>query len=86
MIIDAEKPIADGIPFHDLDGLPYWMRNMLAARGVVFMTEFQANDATYGGAIIAQSWKAAERIAFGRGLGERVIGRLVKAGRKINGD
>lgn len=89
MIIDAHRPIADGIPFSDTMGMSVEIVNRLASRGVVFMTEFDTDDATYGGNIIAKDWKSAERIAFGRGLGERVVGRLVRAARTprdLNGD
>ncbi|MCV0352801.1 MAG: hypothetical protein K5863_22220 [Nitratireductor sp.] len=78
--VDPSRPVADGIRFDDLDGLEGPERNLLAARGVVFCSEFQANDRTYGGCIIGTSWPHAEEIAFGRGLGEEVIGVLVKAG------
>jgi len=78
MIIDATRPIADGICFDDMSGMPLHVRNMLAARGVVFLTEFKANGRTYGGSVIATTWEKADEIAFGRGLGETVIGVLAK--------
>lgn len=78
--IDAHRPIADGIQFDDLIGLPIDACNLLAARGVVFCTEFEANGSRYGGRIVATSWKAAEDIAFGRGLGEEVVGVLCQVG------
>lgn len=80
MHIDAQEPIADGIVFDDLHGAPMKVRNTLAARGLVFLTEFRANGKTYGGTIVAGSLHAAEQIAFGRALGETVIGTLWKAG------
>lgn len=78
MIIDDHRPVADGIPFDDMLGLSLRARNMLAARGVVFLTEFQANGKTYGGTVIAPSWERADEISFGRGLGETVVGVLAK--------
>lgn len=80
MIIDERRPIADGISFDDLHDLPFVLANMLSARGVVFATEFKANGRVYAGRIIAQSWEKADEIAFGRGLGETVIGVLAKSG------
>lgn len=76
VVIDPVRPIADGTPFDDLHGLSTEASNMLAARGVVFCTEFKAAGRSFGGNIIAASWRAAEEIAFGRGLGEQVIGVL----------
>ena len=78
--IHASKPIADGIPFDDLFGMDDEQRNFLASRGVVFCTEFKANGRRYGGNIIATSMAGAEEIAFGRGLGEEVVGVLVETG------
>lgn len=78
MIIDEHRPIADGIPFDDLHGLSVRTRNVLASRGVVFLTEFEANGSRYGGSVIASTWEKADEVAFGRGLGERVIGVLAK--------
>lgn len=78
MIIDATRPIADGICFDDMAGMPLHVRNMLAARGVVFLTEFEANGSRYGGSVIAATWEKADEVAFGRGLGETVIGVLAK--------
>lgn len=79
MIIDAHRPIADGISFDDTAGMTMEARNMLAARGVVFLTEFPANGKVYGGTVVAPTWERAEEVAFGRGLGETIIGVLVKA-------
>lgn len=69
--------MADGIVFDDLHGLPKQAVNRLAARGVVFCTEFRTAGRLYGGNIITTSWPAAEQIAFGRGLGEQVVGEMV---------
>lgn len=79
--VDADRPLADGICFDDMAGLPIETRNLLARRGVVFLTEFLAAGKSYGGSIIASSWEQAELIAFGRGLGERVIGILALTGK-----
>ena len=78
--VDADRPLADGICFDDMAGLPIETRNLLARRGVVFLTEFLAAGKSYGGSVIAKSWDEAETIAFGRGLGEAVIGKLVMTG------
>lgn len=78
--IDKGMPIADGIPFDDCHGMPDDMVNFLASRGVVFCTEFRANGALYGGRIVATSQEAAEQVAFGRGLDERIIGTLAEMG------
>jgi hypothetical protein len=80
MHIDPFRPFADAILFDDLFGIPLPARNRLAARGVVFGTAFRAAGSEYGGNIIAASWQEAERIAFGRGLGEEIIGVLVETG------
>ena len=79
MIIDAHRPIADGICFDDLDGLTLDATNMLASRGVVFLTEFEDDGSRYGGTVIAATWQMAKEVAFGRGLGEKVIGQMAKA-------
>lgn len=76
--IHPSRPLADGICFNDLDGFDTKQCNMLASRGVVFCTQFKANGRLYGGCIIATSWPHAEEIAFGRGLGEEVIGVLAE--------
>lgn len=74
------RPIADAICFDDLDGFDTAQRNFLASRGVVFCTEFKANGRRYAGNIVAVSMAAAEEVAFGRGLGEEVVGVLVETG------
>ena len=78
--IDSYRAEADGVEFDDLAAVSDVDRNRLAARGVVYCTEFDANGRTYGGTIIAKDMEMAERVAFGRGLGEKVLGRLVQAG------
>lgn len=76
MVIDERDPIADGILFDDLHGCSFEAVNRLAARGVVFVTSFRVDGREYGGKIVARDWAAAEVVAFGRGLGEAVVGRL----------
>lgn len=76
--IHPKRPVADGILFDDLESFGPKERAFLAARGVVFCTQFKANGRTYSGNIIATSWDHAENIAFGRGLDEEVIGVLVR--------
>lgn len=78
--IDPNKADADGITFDELNGLPDAERNLLVAREVVYCTEFEANGRTFGGTIIARDLAMAERIAFGRGLGEKILGSLVQSG------
>jgi len=80
MRFDYENLTCDGILYSDL-----WMlrsrqfHNALAARGVVFLTEFWTPDGIlYSGDIIARSRRDAARIALGRGLGEQVCQRLTR--------
>ncbi|APH74139.1 hypothetical protein [Aquibium oceanicum] len=76
MIIESSKGRADGTCFDDIRELSL---DLLVSRGLVFLTEFQANGKRYGGTIIASSPEHAATIAFGRGLDEEVIGRLIHA-------
>lgn len=78
--VHPSEPIADGILFDDLHGASITLINRLAARGLVFVTDLRLNRRLYGGTIIARSEAEAELIAFGRGLGEEVVGTLVRAG------
>jgi hypothetical protein len=80
MHIHPTLPYADGICFDDLEGFDIAHANRLGTGGTVYLTEFKANDRRYGGRIIARSQEQAEAIAFGRGLGEEVLGRLVLTG------
>lgn len=84
--IEADRPVADGIPFDDLHGLDIAYQNFLASRGVVFCTEFKANGKSYAGRIVAMSMAAAEEIAFGRGLDEQIVGVLVETGEVPSGE
>lgn len=77
MRLDPSRPLADGIRFDDTEGMTLEQVNLLAARGVVWMTSFGDRC----GRIVAASLEQAERVAFGRGLGETVDGQLVEAGR-----
>jgi hypothetical protein len=81
MHIHPSLPYADGICFDDIEGFDIEHTNHLAASGTIYITEFKANGRRYGGRIIARSQERAEEIAFGRGLGEEVLGRLVLTGR-----
>lgn len=78
--IHPSRPIADGIPFCDLQDFDDRQRNFLASRGVVFCTEFKAGGRRYGGTIVATCMAGAEEIAFGRGLDEEVVGVLAQTG------
>lgn len=75
MHFEPGKPICDGICYSDLWLIPDHFHNVLAARRLVFLTEWDWDGMEMGGDIIARSLRAARKIAFGRGLGERVIGR-----------
>ena len=75
--LHPSAPIADGILFDDTHGLPEQHVAMLRGRGLLFATVFEDGDRQICGVIIAHSWPAAQDIAFGRGLGERVVGVLV---------
>jgi hypothetical protein len=80
MHIHPTRPYADGILFDDMVDMPVSVRNRLARRGIVWLTEFRADGRRYGGSVIAESEAAAKQIAFGRGLEETVLGSLVKTG------
>lgn len=80
MHVHPTEPYADGILFDDLHGMSFEQQNLLAARGVVFCTTFRVGEKTYAGAIVAASLHHAKQIAFGRGLGEVVDGKLVETG------
>lgn len=78
--IHPTEPYADGILFDDLHGMSDEARNRLAGRGVVYCTEFKTGGKTYAGNIVAASLAQAQLIAFSRGLGEVVDGKLVETG------
>ncbi len=80
MRFDPKRLTCDGILYSDL-----WMlrsrafHNVLAARGLVFLTEFRTPEGiVYSGDIFARSQRDAELIALGRGLGETVSYPLSK--------
>lgn len=79
MIISKQFPIADGIPFDDTLGFSGRQIKLLKARRVVFITKFydEDGDRWFDGAIIATDIDAARAVAFGRGLGEEVLGELL---------
>lgn len=70
---DRIAKTVDGIPYSEIVGLPAATVNLLAARGVLFCTE--GPDGVYGH-VVATGWDLAQDICFGRGLGERVVGKL----------
>lgn len=76
--IDPHAPICDGIPFDDMQGVPEETARILMARGLVYVTDLIINGRDFSGMIIAGSHAQAETIAFGRGLGEIVVGQAVK--------
>lgn len=80
MKLHASRPVADGICFDDIEAFDNEHANHLAAIGAVYLTEFKDGGRTYGGRIVARSYEGAEQIAFARGLGEEVVGRLVETG------
>lgn len=81
MHINAHSPEADGIGFEDTRGMSPELINLLAARGLLYLTEFRANGRRYTGDVIAANEAHAELIVFGRGLGEVVLGPVDRAGR-----
>jgi len=78
--VHPSAPIADGILFDDLHGASFELINRLAARKLVFVTDLRLNRRLYGGIIVAASEAEAERIAFGRGLHEEIVGTLAAVG------
>lgn len=78
-IVSELHPTADGIIFDDTFGFSRNQIGLLKARHVVFATQFRDEDRDrwYGGIIIATDIDAARAVAFGRGLGEEVLGELL---------
>lgn len=71
------EPMCDGILYSDLWRLKSSDdRLAISARHVVFLTEFDVDGQERCGDIIANSLRDARKVAFGRGLGERVVRRL----------
>ena len=81
MKIDDHAPYADGILFDDIHGWPSEAVNFLAARCLLYSTEFTHDGRTFCGHVVASDGHKAQTIAFGRGLGERVTGRVIEVGR-----
>ena len=77
MVISKHMPVADGIIFDDTLGFSRRQIQLLKARGVLFASRFRDGGRSFGGVIIASDIDAARAIAFGRGLGEEVLGELV---------
>lgn len=67
------RPIADGIRFCEMSLLPPPVQKMLAARGLIWLTEFEHD---MGGSVIAKDLEQAVVISDARGLGERVVGAM----------
>lgn len=70
----------NGTVIDEIDGMAPDQVNLIAARGLVFCTSFEAGEKTVSGTIIAASEADAERIAGERGLGEEIVGSLVGVG------
>jgi hypothetical protein len=78
--VHPTDPIADGILFDDTHGASDAIVNRLAARQLVYVTVLRLNRRLYGGRIVARSEAEAEWVAFGRGLGEEIVGTLARTG------
>lgn len=70
------KPIADGIRFCEMTLLTPKMQQALAARGLIWLTEFRDGTMEVGGSVIAKDYEQAVAISDSRGLGEKVSGRM----------
>lgn len=79
-IVHPTKPFADGICFDDLDGMSIKACNVLASRGLVFCTEFRVPNRVMAGNIVAADLRRALDVAASRGLGEKIVGRLIETG------
>lgn len=72
-------PFIDGISCDDTHGLPPSVVALFRRRGLVWLTKICIDNPGEeyrrpGGYIVAATLAEAERIAFGRGLDEEVIG------------
>lgn len=78
LVVSDKFPVADGIVFDDTLGFSRRQVQLLKARRVLFITRFRDEEADrwFGGIIIATDIDAAKVVAFGRGLGEEVVGEL----------
>lgn len=77
VVVDPNRSTVDGTSYDDLRGLSPQLRKALIARNLVYCTELFANGDKYCGHVIALSYEQADQIVFGRGLDEKVVGRLV---------
>lgn len=79
LTVSEQFPVADGIVFDDTLGFSRRQIELLKARKVLFLTRFrdEAGDRWFDGSIIATDIDAARAVAFGRGLGEEVLGELI---------
>lgn len=75
---EAESVDPEVKKFSDVKGMTIDAINLLASRGMVFLTEYEVAEKTCFGDIIASDWEAAEAIAEERGAGEVVFGQLVE--------
>lgn len=70
------RPIADGIRFCEMTLFEEPIQAMLAARGLIWLTDWEDGTMEMGGSVIAASRDQAAAIADARGLGERVVGQM----------
>jgi len=71
---------------NDLADVPVPTINLMAGRGVVFLTELKTDTGVFAGTIVAASWDAADTLAAARGTGEEVIGQLVEVSEASAGE
>ena len=78
MRFDGKSPICDGISYSDLWRISdQRLQQALCARGLVYATQFcDEYGVEWGGDIICGSWSDAKRIAFSRGLGEKITFKI----------
>ncbi|MBN7763700.1 hypothetical protein JYP52_21410 [Nitratireductor aquibiodomus] len=67
------------VQLDDTAGMTDEQMNLLADRGVVFMTTTEWGGVSRGGSIIARSEEHAREIAEKRGVGEEIVGTLEAA-------
>lgn len=77
---ELKEVIDHPVGFDDLKGIPDGVCNILAERGVVWVTEFKWGEKLMTGHVVASSEAAATAIANQRGLGEEVVGKLEEIG------
>lgn len=71
-----DVPFINGVCFDDLYTLDSHLSARLIYDGMVYVSEFKHDKASYGGLIIARDMPHAEDVAHDRGLGERILGTL----------